>query len=176
MQNAFSYWPAWVALAATGLAILNQAITESQKLANVFGRFGRKLYDRARRRARMDNEEFNTALDKRLEVKRTEWRKEWEADEARALTALRRDMTYVAGVAESQQERLDTLEFEVRCHTAYSEYEAAWHNRLRILAERANNNGGEIPVALLPEHVHYDEFEERCKSEGNMNWRRWGIL
>lgn len=166
MRDVASYWPAWVAISAAGLVTLNQAITESEKFANMLGRFGRAIYARSKRRYQMDQIEFSRAV--RAAV--TEERHKWEADETRALNVVSGQMDFVATVAAAQQAQLNELNFRVRCMTAYVEYEAEWHHRLRMMLLSAD--GG---LAVLPDHYDYAEFERKCKAHNNMNWRTWDI-
>ena len=55
-------WPGWLAIAIAVIVSLNQLLSESEKFARLFGRFGRWVYARAKARHRMDLEEFNDAV------------------------------------------------------------------------------------------------------------------
>jgi hypothetical protein len=165
-------WPAWLAIGFAILLTLNQLLSESEKFANLLGRFGRKLHARARDRRRMDTIEFTSAVREAV----NEERERWERDEERALKIMEDRLEYVTDITKAQQEQLKGLSFDLRCLTAYSEYETSWHNRLRMLAARAATNGGKVPIEELPPHIGFGEFEERCKREGNMRWREWNIL
>jgi hypothetical protein len=171
-SEVVNLWPAWLAITLAGLVTVNQLISESSKFANVLGSIGRKLHERARERRRMDTIEFSTAV---REAVATE-RKGWEEDEERALKIMEGRLEYVTQITEAQQQQLKDLNFDIRCLTAYSHYETAWHNKLRMLAARADLNGGSIPIEHLPHHMEYSEFEERCKSEGHTRWREWQIV
>ena len=165
-------WPAWLAIALAVIVAVNQIISESSKFANLLGGIGRTLHARARERRRMDTIEFTNAVHQAVKAER----KSWEEDEERALQAMEGRLEYVAKITEAQQEQLKELNFQVRCLTAYSHYEVAWHNKLRIMAARADQNGGVIPISELPHHMEYGEFEERCKTEGHTRWREWKLV
>ena len=165
-------WPAWLAIALAVLITLNQLLSESEKFANLLGRFGRTIHARARRLRRMDTLEFTNALQEAVAKER----QRWEEDEERALNIMESRLRYVTEITAAQQEQLEAIGFDLRCLTAYSQYEVAWHNRLRALALRADNNGGSVPVEELPHHIEFADFENRCKSENNMRWREWGII
>lgn len=172
MNTAVEFWPVWLAVTIAVLVGTNQLLTESEKFANLLGRFGRKVYDRARARSRMDTVEFSAAVRDAVKSER----ESWEAEETRAFAAVERDLAYVTGVTNRQQERLEEFEWSMRCLTAYTEYEADWHHRMRLAILKAEQNGGVIPVEDLEEkfpHMHYREFEEKCRTANNMNWRSW---
>lgn len=164
-----NYWPAWVAIAVATLVMLNQAITESEKFANLLGRFGRAIYARSKRKYRMDQIEFSDAVRQAV----ADERKRWEEDETRSLTVVNERMAYVVGVAEKQSDQIKELSFQLRCMTAYVEYEAEWHHRFRMAVLRADKGDGTVVVNDLPNHMHYAEFEKKCKDTGDMNWRIW---
>lgn len=166
-----SLWPAWLAIGFAILLTVNQLLSESEKFANLLGRFGRKMYERSRTRRRMDTVEFNAAVREAVKVER----KAWEEDEERALKVMEGRLEFVTEITTAQQEQLKELNFQIRCHTAYSEYEAEWHNRLRILMLRAAQNGGTVAIDDFPPHMHYGDFEDFCRQHGNMRWRDWGI-
>lgn len=165
-------WPAWLAVAIAALLTINQLISESEKFANSLGRVGRKLYERARTRRRMDTVEFNVAVREAVKAER----KSWEDDEAREMKVMEGRLQFVTEITEEQQKQLREITFELRCHRAYGDYEGEWHNKLRIMALRAANNGGEIAIDALPPHLMYSEFEEHCQQRDNMRWREWGII
>lgn len=166
-----NYWPAWLGIAIATLVAVNQAITESEKFANTLGGWARKMHARAQKRHRMDTVEFNEAVRDAVADERTRW----ENDEARSLKIVEGRLEYVTKITENQQTEMGALSFQVRCMTAYTEYEADWHHRLRLLILRANQNGGEIAIQTLPDHMAYYEFETMCKQKGNLNWRTWGL-
>jgi hypothetical protein len=167
-----TYWPVWLAIAFSGLAGGYQAITEFQKVANLFGKFGRNIYEKSRARHRMDTKEFHEAVREAV----AEERARWEADEARALTVVEQRLEYFIGLTKQQHEELIAVAWARRCDTAYGEYESEWHHRLRLAILRANQNGGAIPIEILPEHVHRGDFERMCREKDNFSWRTWGIL
>jgi hypothetical protein len=167
-----SYWPAWLAIALAGMAGFYQVITEFSRFANLFGKWGRTLYQKSRERHRMDTEDFHKAVRKAVE----EERQRWDEDEARELATVQERLNYFIGLAELQQREMAELSFQTRCHTAYTEYEAEWHHRLRIAISQALHNGGAVPVDKLPDHIHYAEFEKKCRDAGTMSWRGWGLL
>lgn len=154
------------------LVAFNQAIGESQKFANMLGKWGRKMHQRARANYRMDTTEFNAAVRDAV----ADERERWEAEEARALTMVEGRLSYVTGITETQQKELQELSWSLRCHTAYTEYEADWHHKLRMKIVQANQDGGKIPIEMLPDHKSYYEFEVLCKDKGNLNWRTWDEL
>ena len=171
MKEVANFWPAWLAVVIASLVMLNQMITESEKFANMLGGWARKLHERAKRRYKMDTIEFNEAVRQAVASER----QRWESDEARALKAVEGQLTFVAKVAEDQQKQLNNLNWAQRCLTAYTEYEAQWHHKLRMAILKAEQNGGHLPVDAVVDHIHYAEFEERCRKSGNMNWRAWDI-
>jgi hypothetical protein len=148
---------------------LNQLITESEKFANLLGGIGRRMYARSKRRYQMDQIEFSTAVRNAV----NDERKKWEEDEARALKALDGQMDFVTETAKQQQQQLSELSFQVRCMTAYVEYEADWHHKLRMLLLKLDPKVGIVSVDDLPHHMDYTEFENKCKESKNTNWRRW---
>lgn len=164
-------WPAWVVLFVASLVLLNQLITESEKFANLLGRFGRELYNRSKRRYQMDQVEFSKAVRDAV----ADERKRWEEDEARALTVVEGRMEFVSKLAGTQQDQLKELSFQLGCMRAYVEYEAEWHHRLRLRL-LAVQNEGLIKVDDLPDHMLYVDFESRCREAGNMSWRSWGLV
>ena len=166
------FWPAWLAIAIASVVGLGQLLTESEKVANLFGKWGRKIYNKARQRNRMDTEEFNRAVRDAV----AEERERWERDEARALTIVEGEVKIVSDVAADQQRKMEEMYWTIRCLTAYTEYEADWHHRLRILVLQANANGGSIPISDFADHIHYAEFEKKCREHNNMNWRSWKEL
>lgn len=165
-------WPAWLAIGFAILLAFNQLLSESEKAANVLGKFGRWIYSRARARRRMDTVEFTEAVRKAVDKER----QRWEDDEARELKVMEERVAFITELTQEQQRQLREITFELRCHRAYGDYEAAWHNRLRVLAMRADMNGGQIPIETLPPHIMYSEFEDRCRAEKTMIWRDWGLL
>jgi hypothetical protein len=167
-----AYWPVWLAILLSGLAGIYQVITEFQKIANLFGKFGRGIYERSRARHRMDTKEFHEAV--RVAVE--EERERWEVDEARALTVVKERLEYFIGLSEQQQAELIEMRWYKRVDTAYGEYESEWHHRLRLAILRASKNGGAIPIEILPEHIHRGDFERMCREKDSFNWRTWGIL
>lgn len=172
MHDIANYWPAWVAILVATLVMLNQLITESEKFANVLGSIGRKMYARSKRRYQMDQIEFSKAVRDAV----SDERQKWEDDEARALSAVEGQMTFVADVAEKQQIQLAELSFQLRCMTAYVEYEAEWHHKLRMRILTSDPVNAVISVEDLPDHLHYAEFERKCKDSNSLSWRSWGIM
>jgi hypothetical protein len=172
VASVVNYWPAWTAITVATLVMLNQAITESEKFANMLGRVGRAMYARSKRRYQMDQIEFSRAVRDAV----GEERHRWEADEVRALNVVTGQMEYVVTVAAKQQEQLNELNFRVRCMTAYVEYEAEWHHRLRMLVLRADVNGGAVGISELPPHHDFAEFERKCNENKSTAWRTWGVL
>lgn len=168
-NTLISYWPAWTAITLAGLVTLNQAITESEKFANMLGRVGRSIYERSKRRYQMDQIEFSRAV--RTAV--NEERQKWEDDETRALNVVSGQMEFVTGLASNQQKQLNEFSFQVRCLTSYVEYEADWHHKLRMMLLRANGEG--LDFATLPDHLDFSEFERNCREKNNTAWRTWGI-
>jgi hypothetical protein len=166
MDKVTGYWPAWVAIAVATIVLLNQAITESKKFASALGKFGLWWYDRSRKRYQMDQIEFSTAVRNAI----TDERKKWEEDESRALTVVTGQMDFVARTATEQQKQLAELSFQMRCMTAYVEYEAEWHHKLRMKLLTAS---GSVTIDDLPDHMHYSEFERNCREHGDVIWQRW---
>lgn len=163
-------WPAWVVLFVASLVLLNQLLTESEKFANLLGRFGRGIYDRSKRRYQMDQVEFSNAV--RTAV--AEERKQWEETEDRALTTVRGQMELVSTVAKNQQDQLKEFNFQLNCMRAYVEYEAEWHHKLRMRLLSVENQGL-IKIDDLPEHMMYNDFETKCREAGTVSWRTWGL-
>jgi hypothetical protein len=172
MTNLTNYWPAWLAIVLATLVALNQAISESQKFANLLGGWARKMHARAKIRHRMDIEEFNDAVRDAV----ADERKRWEEDEASSINILERRLRHVSDMALAQQEEISELSWSRRCNGAYAEYESYWHQKLRVLILKANRNGGSIPIEELPENVPFHEFEQMCRERGNFNWQKWGII
>lgn len=171
-MTSSGWWPAWLAMAIAGLVAFNQAIAESKKFASLLGGWGRKMHDRARSRYQMDTAEFNAAVRDAVADERARW----DSEEARALTMVEGRLKYVTEITETQQKELQELSWSLRCHTAYTEYEADWHHKLRMKVVQANRDGGKIPIGDLPDHRSYYEFETLCKDKGNLNWRTWDEL
>jgi uncharacterized phage-like protein YoqJ len=172
MSDITSLWPAWTALGVGALVTLNQLLTESEKFANLLGSVGRKFYARSKLKYQMDQIQFSTAV--RAAV--NDERKRWEEDESRALAVVTGQMAYVSSTAEEQQKQLEGLSFQIRCMTAYVEYEANWHHQLRMQMLRADSkNDGMISIETLPNHMDYSDFEGNCKKFNSMAWRSWGI-
>lgn len=169
MADISSYWPAWAAIGVATLVFVNQAITESEKFANLLGRFGRSIYARSKRRYQMDQIEFSSAVQMAVASER----QKWSEDEARALTVVTGQMTMIADIAKQQKIQLEELNFQLRCMTAYVEYEAEWHHRFRMVLLSADVGNGLINTHELPDHMHYADFEKKCKDLKNMSWRTW---
>ena len=165
-------WPAWVALAIGTLIAFNQGISESQKFANLLGGWARGMHQRARDRNRMDTEEFNKAVRQAV----ADERERWENDEARALTVVEKRLEHVIVITEEQQKEMQDLSWMNRCLIAYSEYESAWHHKMRLKTARAAANGGTIPVEEIINHIEYYEFQSLCKDRNSMAWRTWDLL
>lgn len=172
MNNLPAWWPGGLAIAIAMIVAVNQLIAESSKFANLLGGWGRKLHARARARYRMDTADFNEAVRDAV----ADERKRWEEDEARALKAVEGRLTYVTEITKAQQEEMNTLSWQIRCHTAYTEYEADWHHQLRMKIVKALKNGGAIPVEVLPEHIPFYDFERLCKDKSSFAWRTWPEL
>jgi hypothetical protein len=162
-------WPTWVAIATASFVGISQLLQESEKFANLLGRFGRGVHERARKRYRMDTKEFNDAVAKAVDRERDKW----EEDEGRALTSVEEQLKFVVDIANAQRTQLEELSFQVRCMTTYTEYEAMWHHKWRLAVISAAHDDS-IPLAAMPvEHVHYADFERRCRENRSMNWRDW---
>jgi hypothetical protein len=166
-QGIVAWWPAWLAIAVSGVIALNRAIEESSKFAAILGRFGKKMHDRAlaRKQVEFAAAELAEAVMKAVE----EARRTWQTDENAALRALDGRLRSVAEVPSQHIIDMDEMRFQVRCLMAYSEYEATWHHRLQTKAAQAP--GGCLDFADIPDHVDYWQFEKLYRV--NERWRDW---
>lgn len=172
MTNFASYWPVWMAVLLSTVAGFYQIITEFQKFANLFGKWGRGIYTRSRTRFRMDTEEFNKAVRDATAEERTRW----EAEEARAMVLYEGRLRYVSELTEAQQKELQEIQWQLRCHHAHAEYDSEWHHILQRLIMQAARNGGQIPITELPDHISFSDFEQCCRDNKSFAWREWGLL
>lgn len=169
LEEFLSLWPAWVALAISGLFALNKLIEESGKFAAFLGKWALKIHRRALARHHVDLQaaEFSQAITNALESAR----RAWLSDENEALRALDQRLEAVSGVTSQQARDIKELRFQLRCMTAYTEYESVWHGRLLRLISSAGN--GHVRVEDLPPHVNFYEFEARYRD--NTSWRDWSL-
>lgn len=165
------YWPGWVSLAIGVLLTVNKLIEESEKFAKRLGPIGRKLRDRALKRHHVDlaAAEFADAVRKAVDKAVEEARRRWLEDENEAIKSLSGRLETVSDVTDEQEEAIGVLRSEVRCLTAYTEYEDSWHARLRAAAVRSPD--GTILMTDLPHHTGYYDFEAKYRT--NPNWRTW---
>lgn len=161
------YWPGWLVIIVVVLLTLNRLIEESAQVANSFGKFGRWWRRRALQRHQINlaADEFAQALTRAVEKARDEW----EQEENEALIAMRGRVDSLVEVSKAQKETITELQFDMRCCTAYADYEARWHNELRAHAGR--NGDGLVRLEDMPVHIPYFEFESRFRE--NPKWREW---
>lgn len=159
-------WPAWVAMAVAMLVGLNRLIDESSKFAGFFGRFGRRLHERAAARHRVDAvaTEFAVAIEGAVEGAR----RKWQIDENEAIRALDARLASLSEVTTDQFGEIADLRVTVRCLTAYTEYEAAWHHNLLMKAYKADVG---ITADDIPAHMDHVQFRALflCDSK----WQQW---
>lgn len=160
-------WPAWLAMAVSGVIALNRAVEESSKFASVLGRFGKRMHDRAiaRKQVEFAAAELAEAVMKAVE----DARKSWQSDENAAMRALDERLESVAEVTAAQRVDLEEMRFQVRCLMAYSEYEIMWHHKLMVKAAQSPN--GCLDYDQIPEHIDYWQFEGVYRT--NSHWREW---
>jgi hypothetical protein len=168
-DHLVQYWPAWLSLTVAGLLGINKLLEEYSKLAAFFGPIGKKIHARAA--ARQSREliatEFAQAVSEAIEKAHDKW----ESEENAALQALDKRLATVSGITAQQKQDIDELLIQVRCLMAYSEYEVIWHQRLRIAALKTS--GDSLPIASLPDHVDFYEFEPMYKADPH--WRAWAL-
>lgn len=161
------YWPGWLVILVVVVLTLNRLIEESAKVANVFGGVGRWWRQRALRRHQINlaADEFAQALTKAIQ----QAREEWEEEENEALAAMQRRVGSLAEISRAQNQTITELQFDMRCCTAYADYEALWHNRLRAHAARSPD--GLVRLEDMPVHIPYFDFLVRFRE--NQRWREW---
>jgi hypothetical protein len=122
------------------------------------------------RRHRIDliSEEFAEAVSRAVETARDKW----ETEGNDALLALQGQLKTVSRITEQQRVQLTELLFKVRCMTVYTEYEALWHHKLRVMSNTAIDD--HIPIAVLPKHIDYYQFEVLYRS--NPDWQNWATV
>lgn len=162
------YWPGWAALLFAGLLTLNKLLEESEKFARFLGPIGRSLRKRALKRHQFDIAAAHIAMAVQQAVAKA--REEWERDENEAIIALDQRLSTVSQVTAQQSLDLEAMRFQVQVMTAYTEYEAMWHQRLQLAIAAA---GGELRSEDIPGHMDYFQFEKKYKR--NTNWRRWAF-
>lgn len=165
-----TYWPGWLALTIAVVMAFNKAVEESYKFASIWGKWGKRVHAKALSRHHVDlaAAQFAQAVQKAVDTAR----ETWEAEDNEAIKALDDRLGTVSRVTADQKINIDELIFQVRCLTAYTEYEGLWHNRFRAEAARAVD--GRLSMADLPGHIGFYEFEVHYKA--NQQWRQWSDL
>lgn len=160
-------WPAWLSLVLVAIVGLNELIKQSSTLANLLGGWAKKIHARAAAGRQVDlaSAEFTKLVASALE----DAREKWEEDENEALASLNTRLETVRTVTAEQALNITELQFQVRCMTAYTEYEAWWHHQLDLRKARAADA---LPVAEILDHLLYFEFEQKCR-DVDMKWRTW---
>lgn len=166
-EMAEQYWPGWLVIIVIAVLTFNRMVEESAQVANFFGRFGRWWRKRAlhRHQINLAADEFAQALTKAVQ----QAREEWEQEENEALVAMQGRVTSLADISRTQNTTISELQFDIRCCTAYADYEALWHNRLRAHAARSSD--GLVRLEDLPVHIAYYDFLARFRE--NQRWREW---
>lgn len=167
MSNLPGGWPAWVALVLAALVGINELIKQSSTLANFLGGWARKIHARAAAGRQVDiaSAEFTKFVADAVENAR----EKWEGDENEALASLSTRLETVRSVTAEQALNIAELQFQVRCMTAYTEYEAWWHHQLDTRKARAAES---LLVEDILDHMLYYEFEQKCRDQ-SMKWRTW---
>lgn len=171
-EQLIGLWPGWLALLVALILTFNKLAEESEKFARTFGRIGRGIRRRALQRHQVDLKaaEFAMAVQSAVTEAVTKAREEWEQDENTAIAALDARLSTVSKVTAQQLVDLEEMRFQVRCMTAYTEYEAMWHNRLSMLIA---NSTGKVCLNDLPHHYGYYEWEKKYRDDPN--WRKWAF-
>lgn len=166
-QHLIEMWPAWLAMAVSGIIALNRAVEESSKFAGVLGGWGKKMHDRAiaRKQVEFAAAELAEAVMKAVE----DARRAWQSDENAALRAMDERLEAVAEVTTAQKKDLEEMRFQVRCQMAYSEYEIMWHHKLLVKVSQSPN--GCLDYNDIPHHIDYWQFESMYRA--NDHWREW---
>lgn len=164
-----TYWPGWLALIIAGVMAFNKLVEESYKFASVWGKWGKAAHAKALARHHVDlaAEQFATAVKNAVNAAR----ETWESEDNEAIKALDDRLGTVSRVTADQKTNIDELIFQVRCLTAYTDYEGVWHNKFRAMAARSD---GVLRLDELPGHMLYYEFEVQYKV--NQKWREWSDL
>lgn len=162
-----AYWPGWLACVVAFILAFNKLAEESYKFASLFGRWGKKIHAKAleRHHINLAAEQFANAIRDAVEKARDEW----EGEENEAIKALDQRLGTVSRVTTDQTAHINDLLFQVRCLTAYTDYEGLWHNRFRVAAARSGD--GHMSLDDLPNHIGYYEFEAKYREDDD--WRKW---
>lgn len=154
-------WPAWVAIAISGLLAFNRLMEESRKFAAFFGEWGRKRHDKAIKRHQIDLQASLFAEAVRAAVEKA--REQWEEDENEAIIALRSRLEEVARITGEQALEITQVRITLDKMNQYADYEVQWHKIMRGLA----NDQELVPSESIPPHMNWWTFERLYDKLGN---------